>query len=40
MHVWTINDPAELRALFDLGVDGVVTDLPAVAVAVRDRGAG
>lgn len=26
VHVWTVNDAARMRALFDLGVDGIVTD--------------
>ena len=28
VHVWTINDCAEIERLLALGVDGIVTDLP------------
>lgn len=30
VHAWTINDEQEMKWLMDLGVDGIITDLPTV----------
>jgi glycerophosphoryl diester phosphodiesterase len=35
VHVWTINDEAQMRWLLDVGVTGIVTDRTDIAVRVR-----
>jgi len=37
VHVWTINDEAEMERLLDLGVDAIMTDFPARGLAVLAR---
>jgi glycerophosphoryl diester phosphodiesterase len=39
VHVWTIDAPAEMAALLDLGVDALMTDVPPrAAQLLRERG--
>jgi len=37
INTWTCNDPARLVALAELGVDGVCTDVPDIALAALGR---
>ncbi len=37
VHVWTINDEPSMQRLLDLGVDGIITDVPAVCLDLLSR---
>ncbi|RIQ37410.1 glycerophosphodiester phosphodiesterase [Jiangella rhizosphaerae] len=37
VHVWTINDRAQMERLIDLGVDGIMTDRPTLLEQVLDE---
>jgi glycerophosphoryl diester phosphodiesterase len=34
VHVWTVNEVGEMRALIELGVDGILTDYPSRLAAI------
>ena len=40
VHVWTVNDPADMQRLLGMGVTGLITDDPASARALIDARAG
>lgn len=37
VHVWTVNDPADMRRFIEMGVDGIVTDRTDLAIQVLRR---
>ena len=37
LQVWVVNAPADIHRLFGWGVDGIITDVPDIAVAARDE---
>ena len=37
VHVWTINDEKEMGDLCDIGVDGIITDLPSLLVPLLEK---
>jgi glycerophosphoryl diester phosphodiesterase len=37
VHVWTINDPADMERLIQMGVDGIMTDRPDLLIPLLGR---
>jgi glycerophosphoryl diester phosphodiesterase len=37
VHVWTVDDPDDMARLVDLGVDGIMTDVPSELAALLGR---
>ena len=40
VNTWTVNDADRMRELIDIGVDGLITDVPDIARAVVDEASG
>lgn len=36
LHAWTVNDPADMSRLIDMGVDNIITDRPATLTELLD----
>jgi glycerophosphoryl diester phosphodiesterase len=37
IHAWTVNDELRIKELLTLGITGIITDVPDVAIQVRDN---
>ena len=37
VHVWTVNDPAEMLSFMKRGVDNIITDDPDILISVRNQ---
>jgi glycerophosphoryl diester phosphodiesterase len=37
VHVWTVNEIADMQRMLDLGVDGIITDHPTRLMSLLDR---
>jgi len=37
VDAWTIDDPAEMQMLIEIGVDGIITDRPDLLMEVLGR---
>lgn len=37
VYTWTVNDPEDFRRLFKMGIDGVITDDPPLALQIRNQ---